>query len=226
MIEKISQSWKEHMTTLDLAPGELPESRREWLLKRLRKAITTGQLSPGDRLVERDISAQTGVSRGPVREAIMLLEQEGLVISSSFKGAAVVAVSREEAENVLIPIRLVLEEFAFRHATNKLSDAVFEKLESLIEEMRSAAANDDRQLIADADTRFHETVIAECGWIHCVQVWRTISPRVRMYFAADAVQHESLDTVPAQHVELLDVLRLGDPELSAQAIRKHIVDRP
>ncbi|WP_235214799.1 GntR family transcriptional regulator [Rhodococcus opacus] len=214
------------MSVLNLAPGGPPESRREWLLKSLRKAITSGQLSPGDRLVERDISAETGVSRGPVREAIMLLEQEGLVVSTSFKGAAVVGVSREEAENVLIPIRLVLEEFAFRHATGKLSEADFEQLESLVAQMRVAADQGDRQLIADADALFHETVIVKCGWIHCVQVWRSISPRVRMYFAADAVRHESLDAVPAQHDELLQVLRVGDPELSAAAIRKHIADRP
>ncbi|MDH6283916.1 DNA-binding GntR family transcriptional regulator [Rhodococcus sp. LBL1] len=214
------------MTVLNLAPGGPPESRREWLLKSLRKAITSGQLSPGDRLVERDISAQTGVSRGPVREAIMLLEQEGLVVSHSFKGAAVVGVSREEAENVLIPIRLVLEEFAFRHASTKLSDADFAHLESLIEEMRAAAAEGDRQLLADADTRFHEAVIVQCGWLHCVQVWRSISPRVRMYFAQDAVEHASLDAVPAQHEELLLALRTRDPDKSAQAAREHIADRP
>lgn len=71
---------------------------------------------PGDKLVELDLSAQLGTSRAPVREALRQLEQEGLVVSYPYRGTEVLSVSQEEIEQVLVPIQLTIERFAFTQA--------------------------------------------------------------------------------------------------------------
>src|SRR5882724_2906533 len=214
------------LSALDMLPQGPPELRRSWLLEALREAIANGNLRPGDRLVERDISARTGLSRGPVREAILLLEQEGLVVSQSYRGAAVAGVSTEEVENMLVPIRVVLEKFAFRHAAGRLTEADHKSLAELVEQMHTAANADDVRTVVDADMRFHEYVITRCGWQHCERSWRSIAARVRAYFWTDASQHRSLHDVAAQHQKLLDALRSGNEKKLVAAVEEHIKDRP
>jgi DNA-binding GntR family transcriptional regulator len=195
-------------------------------LQALREAIANGDLRPGDRLVERDISARTGLSRGPVREAILVLEQEGLVVSQSYRGAAVAEVSTEEVENMLVPIRIVLEKFAFRHAAERLSASDHNELAELVKQMHSAAAAKDVRTVVDADMRFHEYVIARCGWPQCERNWRSIAARVRAYFWTDATHHRSLHDVAAQHRVLLKALKAGDEQALVDAVVTHIQDRP
>lgn len=211
---------------LDALPDGPPQLRRHWLVGALREAIATGELRPGDRLIERDISGRTGVSRGPVREALLLLEQEGLVVSHSYRGARVASVSREEAEQMLLPMRVVLEQFAFRHALPHLTDADFEELERLVADMHRAAEAGDARGVVNADVRFHEYLIGRSGWPHCEQVWRTIVSRVRAYFYDDAPRHSSLDDVTLQHRALIDALRTKDEQTVMDAVVEHIRERP
>lgn len=214
------------MTALDMLPQGPPELRRSWLLESLREAIANGSLRPGDRLIERDISARTGLSRGPVREAILLLEQEGLVVSQSYRGAQVAGVSAEEVENMLVPIRIVLEKFAFRHAAGRLTEDDHAELARLVEQMHVAANASDVRTVVDADMRFHEYVITRCGWPHCERSWRSIAARVRAYFWTDASQHRSLHDVAAQHEALLEALRGKDEKALEAAVVDHVHDRP
>jgi DNA-binding GntR family transcriptional regulator len=200
--------------------GAVPESRREWILRWLRHAIATGELEPGERLVERDISARSGVSRGPVREAIMILEQEGLVVSHPYRGAQVAPVSADEVREVLVPIRQTIERFAFRNAA-ALPD-LLGRLEGIVRDMESAARRGDADRLADLDVDFHEAVIRAAGHPQTLQIWRTIQPRVRAYFVRDAPAHPSPDEIPRQHRELLEALRTGDPATVDRAVTEHI----
>jgi DNA-binding GntR family transcriptional regulator len=203
-----------------------PESRKIWLVRALREAIATGELRPGTRLVERDISSRTGVSRGPVREALAQLEQEGLVVSHTYRGAEVLGVSQEEVEQILVPIRVVLEQFAFRNALPRLDPADFTRLQELVGAMATAALADDHRSIVEADIQFHELVIVKSGWPHCEQIWRTIVPRVRAYFYDDAPHHASLSDIVTEHQELLAVMRTGDDASTALEVERHIRRRP
>lgn len=198
------------------------DSRRHRVVAALRAAITAGRLRPGDRLTETDISARMGISRAPVREALRQLEQEGLVISYPYRGTEVLGVSQEEVEEVLVPIRLTLERFAFRRALPLLTAADFDQLEALVAEMRRAAVADDPDRLADADVRFHELVISRSGQRHCEQIWRTIEPRVRAHFRRDAPAHITLDEVVEEHAELLQSLRTRDESGVLPVLEAHI----
>lgn len=203
-----------------------PDPRGQQLLRALREMIIAGRLRPGDRIVERDISARTGISRGPVREALLRLEQEGLVVSYPYRGTEVVGVSEEEVEEVLVPIRLIIERSAFRRALPLLSEADFGELGRLVESIRDAAEAEDLEKIVEADVQFHELVIERSGQPHCKQIWRTIVPRVRLYFYGDAPHHEYLGMIVDEHRELLEALKTRDDDKVLAEVERHVRHRP
>ncbi|GAA0924577.1 GntR family transcriptional regulator [Pseudonocardia zijingensis] len=200
-------------------------SRRDWILAWLRQAIASGELKPGERLVERDISARSGVSRGPVREAIKVLEQEGLVVSHLYRGAEVAGISQREVREVLVPIRVAIERFAFREVVALIDrDDLVQELERIVDEMERVARDVERsaERLADLDVAFHEAVIAASGHVQSLQIWRTILPRVRAYFVRDAPRHANPNEIPEQHRALLDALRSADSDAVDRIVIEHI----
>lgn len=208
--------------TVAALPRIPSESRRERVVQILRDAITSGQLLPGHRLIELELASQLGTSRAPIREALRQLEQEGLVASYPYRGSEVVGVSQEEIDEVLVPVRLTLERFAFRRALPLLTDEDFTELARWIGEMRGGADTGDADRMADADLRFHELVITRSGQAHCLQMWRTIQPRVRAYFRRDAPAHDTPHSVAEQHERLLLALRSGEEQQVLDAVDEHI----
>jgi len=198
-------------------------SLRHQVVETLRGAIINGHFQPGDRLIGDELCQQLGVSRGPVREALRQLEQEGLVISSPYKATEVLGVSYEEMCEVLIPMRLTLERFAFRHALPQLQPDDFAILEQLVQAMYQAAQKGILERIVEADVRFHELVMDRSHQLHCHQIWRTISPRVRAYFHRCAPQHASLFAIVDEHRELLNVMLTRDLEQVLPILDEHIL---
>jgi DNA-binding GntR family transcriptional regulator len=209
-------------TARPLAPIGL-KSLRHHVLETLREAIITGRFQPGDRLVEEELCQQLGVSRGPVREALRQLEQEGLVVSFPYRATEVIGVTEEEIREVLMPLRLTLERFAFRHALPRLDAADFATLAGLVATMREAAAAGDLGRIVEADLHFHELVLERSQQMHCLQIWRTISPRVRAYFYRCGPRHSRLDEIADEHEDLLTAMRSGDGEQVMRALEPHIL---
>jgi DNA-binding GntR family transcriptional regulator len=188
----------------------------------LRSAIVEGRLRPGDRLMEGELAQQLGVSRAPVREALRELEHEGLVTSSPYRATEVLGVSQDEIAEVLVPIRLTLEAFAFRRAFPLLSAEDFATLGQLVGRMRRAAARDDLDELAADDVRFHELVIERSGQPHCLQIWRSIEPRVRAYFRRDAPAHPGADELAEEHEQLLRALQTRDEAQILETLARHI----
>jgi DNA-binding GntR family transcriptional regulator len=211
---------------LDTLPRISDDSRRHRVVAALRGEIVAGRLKPGDKLVESELSERMGVSRGPVREALRQLEQEGLVLLSPYRSTEVLGISQEEVEQVLVPIRLILERFAFSHALRRMNEEDFDRLEGLIREMSVAAERGDLDGIVETDVGFHEFVISKSGQTHCLQIWRAIIPRVRAYFYSDGLWRQNSEEVIDEHRELLLVLRTRDEARVLTEVDKHIHHRP
>jgi len=203
-------------------PSLTPSPMRRQASDALRAAIIAGELRPGDRLVELDLAARLGISRSPVREAIRDLETAGLVRSLPYKHSEVLGVSQEEIEEILVPLRLTLETFAFRKALPLLAASDFDALEALVGQMRRAGADGDAAALALADARFHELVIERSGQPHCLQIWRTIEPRVTAYFRRDAAAHDDASDVAAQHEQLLRALVAREEAPLLDLLEQHI----
>lgn len=200
-----------------------PESRRDWVLRQVRHRIACGEFAAGDRLVERDLSAAYNLSRGPVREAIMVLEHEGLVATHPYRGAVVAEIGQTEVTEILVPIRLVIERAAARTVAASPPPDLMERLNDLVSRMERASTSTlDAEQLADLDVAFHEEMIAAAGHTQSLQIWRTIQPRVRAYFLRDAPQHDSPHEVVRQHRHLLDELGTGNPDRAETALVEHV----
>ena len=187
----------------------------------LRSAIIMGTYEPGERLIEATLSTELGTSRGPVREALRQLENEGLVMSFPYRGAIVLGVSDDEVQEVLIPIRLTLERYSFLRALERMTDEDFAELGKTIWLMEQAARADDLARIVEADLRFHEIVIGASGQTHTVQIWRTIWPRIRAYFFRYG-RGQDLRRMVEEHEELLAALQSRDAERMLAVLEQHI----
>ncbi|MEO5634820.1 GntR family transcriptional regulator [Gaiella sp.] len=207
-------------TVVDVGAGR-GGPRGQQVVEILRSAIIVGTYEPGERLVEATISAELGTSRGPVREALRQLENEGLVMSTAYKGAVVLGVSDEEVQKVLIPIRLTLERYSFTHALARMTDDDLGELGKQVWHMEQAAATDDLPRVVEADLRFHEVVISASGQPHTVQIWGTIWPRIRAYFYRYG-RGKDLATMVVEHKELLAAIQSRNVPLMLAQLEEHI----
>jgi DNA-binding GntR family transcriptional regulator len=191
----------------------------------IRQAIGVGRYAPGDRLIEKHLAEEFETSRAPVREALRELEYEGLVELVPYRGAIVVGVSEEEVHSVLIPIRLTLERYAFTQALAHLGPDELAELDAIVAVMDSAAAAGDLGLVVEADVRFHELVLGRSGLAHTLQIWRSISPRIRTYFFRYD-RDRDLHAVVAEHRELLAALAAGKEDDLLRLLEEHIAVMP
>ena len=128
---------------------------RDVVFNTLREAILKGELKPGERLMELQLAAKLGVSRTPIREAIRMLEQEGLAVTIPRKGAEVAKMTEKDMEDVL-QIREALDELAAKIACEQISEEQLEELVATMHEFEESTKTDNVKKIAEADVKFHE----------------------------------------------------------------------
>jgi DNA-binding GntR family transcriptional regulator len=195
--------------------------RRDEVADALREAILEGHLEPGDRLVEDRVMGWLGATRSGARKAFRRLEHEGLLISYPYRGVEVLGVSPEEVHGVLIPIRLMLERFAFSKALEVMTLGDLEAIAGHLDVMAAAAAAGDVDAVVDADIAFHEAVLQIVPQFHTVQIWHSIVPRIRVYFRRESLARD-LDSVVGEHRALLEALRDGDRTAVLEMLEQHI----
>jgi len=145
----------------------------------LRNIILTGGLKPGGRVGEAEISQRLKVSRGPVREALVRLEQEGLVASEWHQGATVVDFSREDVVQ-LATLRGALEQLAVTEAVRSATDDDFARLAEVVDRMRSAQAKPDDASLVRLDIEFHDAVYCAAHHDRLYAAWTTIRSQVAL----------------------------------------------
>lgn len=206
----------------DALPQTPPESRREHLVRAIRGLILRGDLHPGERIVERDIALRTGISRGPLREALRQLEHEGLLVSVPYQGTYVDEVSPEEVIELLLPVRLVLEQFVFRRIGSSLSEEDYQAMGLVIDQMQVASDHEDLASLVDLDLRFHELLVGR-GGSHCLQLWRSIAPQISAYLYRYGPRHDSWQEIVNEHIDLLAAMRSGKQDQVLTELERHIL---
>lgn len=203
--------------------GMTVTSGRSLIAASLREGIVSGALAAGEQLKQEELSEHFGVSPGPIREALRQLESEGLVRHYPNRGAFVTDVSADEAVAVLLPVRFLLEKYAFTLVQERLEDTLVAQLQREVDTMQRGADIGDVAMINEADVRFHERVVESSGAYQTIQLWHSVLPRIRMQFYRLTPRHHHLDEVPDEHRHLLQALRDGDPARLAEALEEHII---
>ncbi|AHV98937.1 GntR family transcriptional regulator [Paenibacillus sabinae] len=197
-------------------------SLRQFVYQEIREAIIKGHLEPGARIREMEISKQMNVSRGPIREAIRILEQEGLVISHPYRETVVVDLSEEEVIHLLVPTRRNFELFAAQKAASVLTADDFAYLDNIILNMQEASDQDDLDRLSNLDLKFHERIVEQCVSPAMFRIWNSISGKLHARFLIQGYSHSSLQTVVEEHREMLQLIRSGDKERIEQHLQTHI----
>jgi DNA-binding GntR family transcriptional regulator len=193
---------------------------REQVKDLLLQRIASGELKPGERLVETRIAAELGTSQAPVREALRDLELLRLVESEPFKGSRVRAFGNEELVEVY-PVRAVLEELAAKEATKKLAGDV-SALEAEVEAMREAARRGDVTALVRHDIAFHRLVVEAAGNPILEQCWKSLGVEGRITITLYGTSIEPQEAAEL-HVPLLEAIRSRKPGAAGRAARKHVV---
>jgi DNA-binding GntR family transcriptional regulator len=183
----------------------------------LRERIATGELAPGVRLIERDLATQLGVSRVPVREAIRMLEAEGLVRTVPRKGVVVDTMSRRDVEE-LFDVREALEVMGCRRAAERGSEEGFHELEDLLAEARTAITVGDAVRIAKANAAFHEQITVLADNRTLASVMEPVRSRMRWLFA----QTDDPGHTVEEHEQMYAAIVSRDAAAAAACAAEHV----
>ncbi len=196
---------------------------REVVFLTLRKAILKGELQPGERLMEIALANRLGVSRTPVREAIRMLEHEGLVVMKPRRGAQVAKITEQELNDVL-EVRKSLEMLAANKACERMTEEDMKAMRETGAEFRKLALNPNCDLTAltEADVAFHDTIYRGTRNRRLNQILANLREqmyRFRLEYLKDASIRESL---VSEHEEIMKAVAGRDGELAADLIGEHI----
>jgi DNA-binding GntR family transcriptional regulator len=189
----------------------------------LEEAILTGKIPPGERLRETWIAEQLTVSRTTVREALLMLERQGLVVTKPRRGTFVTRLSRQDALDVGFS-RALLEAYAVRVGFAKIDKTILNRLDSLIGAMAACRLPDDVPRLVQLDTEFHHLLVETAGSRRIVELWESLSGQIRaLYITTLETEHATIEYVVNFHRLLVDALRTGDPVRVQEAIVRHYV---
>lgn len=187
----------------------------------LEEQIIAGRLKPRQRLVEEEIAREMSVSRSPIREALRVLEREGLVTLTPGRGACVADLTLGEVDDVYaVRVRLggLLFSLAARHAT----DAMVERLDQVVAEMERVVADADIQRYFLLDLDFEEQVMAACPNKKLVAVWQNLGRSILRFRYFSLYPPGRLSTSLQYHRDLVAAFRRRDGAVADQLVQQTI----
>ena len=194
---------------------------RDVVFNTLRQAILTGELKPGERLMEIHLANKLGVSRTPIREAIRKLELEGLVTMIPRRGAEVAQIT-EKSMNDVLEVRRALDALCVELACERITQEDMGRLKQACEAFEAAVRTRDVKKIARADVELHDIIVQATGNQRLVQLIHNLSEqmyRYRFEYIKDASQHQRLID---EHRMIYESIVKKDREAASQAAHVHI----
>ncbi|MQA62748.1 MAG: FCD domain-containing protein [Actinophytocola sp.] len=190
---------------------------RDQIREQLRKRIIDGRLPPGTRLVERELAAELGVSRVPVREAVRMLDSEGFVQVVPRRGVVVKQLSRTDVEE-LFDVRESLEVLATRRAAENSRPADLRRLAQHLKKARRALDAGKIEQFGDANEAFHDEIIALARNHLLAGMLEPLQGRLHWLFR----QIDNPESLWEEHQRLYNAIASGDPELATTQALSHV----
>lgn len=189
----------------------------------IREAILSGKLAAGTRLIEDDLAASLNVSRGPIRQAIFRLQQEGLVVHETHRGATVATVSREDIAEIY-SLRTALERLAAAEACRAARPEDLEPLEAILLLFRAIPRTEiTRKRVAELDMEFHDALFRAAHHQRLYRTWQTLRSQVMVFLLLrDALPDDYLDSWHRDHKLILDLIKARDVAGAMAASERHI----
>jgi DNA-binding GntR family transcriptional regulator len=190
---------------------------------RLRVAILNGYFDPGARLPEETLARTMGVSRGPIREALVQLEREGLIVIRRNRGAFVAQLAREDLEEVYT-LRVAIERLAVQRAVKLASDDAIAEMQSVVDDIAQRMERGiTEQEAAELDLHFHDLIYQAANHRRLYDTWGTLRPQIHVLLLNRNVFHDDFrDLVVSSHQSIVDAIRARDEQLAVDVTLDHL----
>lgn len=196
-------------------------SLRNKVFKYIKAQIINGNYSPGESLVESKLAEDLGVSRTPIREAIRLLELEGLVETTPNKGAVVLGITRKDVEDIYA-IRQLVEGLAARWAAENITEHDKKEMQKILDLMEFYAQRGNIDEVADLDNEFHHAIYKASG----SKILNLTLSNLHQYVQLARLESLKIPNRPektiAEHRAILDSFQAGDPDRAEAAVTEHV----
>lgn len=190
----------------------------------IRQLIVTGELAPGSRLHEPPLATELGISRPPLREALRILESEGLLTKTPRRGYRVIQLSAQDIDEIY-SLRNALELFAVELILRRRTNDMFAPLDKVILSMREAAAANDRVAVVQANVDFHVELVALAQHARLLSAYRGVMVQMQLLMAAnlttEAEVSGDLERGCVRHEQLLERLKTGDRDQIVRDFAQH-----
>jgi DNA-binding GntR family transcriptional regulator len=210
------------MADAALSPIRRNTTLSKEVIDRLRKAILAGDLAEGTTLPEAQTAAKLGVSRVPVREALVELERQGLVEFDE-NGRAVVRAFTEVDVQEILSLRASLQRMAAGLAASKLTDPDLQRLEAIL---AKAARTKDLTEFSRLDSAFHDEIVVIARHSRLQRVWSDVRAQIELWLARlhhrrEHTQHDVREATLSSHRKMIDTLATRKPEAAASLMERH-----
>ncbi|WP_298461064.1 GntR family transcriptional regulator [uncultured Cellulomonas sp.] len=194
----------------------------DYVVQVIREKTATGELRPGEHLREAELATALGVSRGPVREALAILEAEGQVEIRRHRGAFVSVLTQRDVEEVH-SLRAAVETLAAERAVTRLSPAHLAEMDRILQAMKVTPGSVEPQEAVRLDLAFHDVIYDAADHARLRRVWTSIRSQVAFFLHTRNVNFPDFPTVGfPEHHELRTVLSGGDAQAARSAVEKHM----
>lgn len=189
----------------------------------LQNAIMTGQIPQGHRINETTLARQLQISRGPIREALAGLTNQGLVVKAPNRGVFVIKLTRSDIEE-LYTLRSMYEVFALHYIITHGQPLPYDVLAEIIEEIGASATSPNAESeTSAADLRFHLEIIKAAGLPRLLSAWRDLMPQFQMLlYSRNALSSDFRVDIVGAHQRIIDALKRGDGNGAEQFLKAHI----
>ncbi|GLR70530.1 GntR family transcriptional regulator [Agaribacter marinus] len=193
-------------------------SVREQIADVLRSDIISGELKPNTKLNEQQLAERFGTSRGPIRDVLLKLTKEGLLVSRNNVGSSVSSPLNPDVQKLSIGIRRKIEEFAVKQLEGRLTIDHFRQLEDIIEEMHDHFEGGRYTELTKTDIAFHQYLVELAGGEDLVNIWYPIVIRMRMNYKRITTSIKLVE----EHRDIVNALKIDDTKAAINAIRRNI----
>jgi Transcriptional regulators len=192
---------------------------RDEIRNAIKKAIMTGELKPGDRIIETRWARELGVSQSPVREAIRELEMIGLVENIPYQGCFVRKVTKKDMRDSY-KVRLYLEKLGIQGAVKNVNEKQIEEIRSILKDMETAAEENNFDLYIKKDVLFHKKIVAISQNEILLRSWDQCNIQDLTYIGT-WISHRTLDQLSVRHEGLYEAIAARDAERAEIELNRH-----
>ncbi len=202
----------------------LTRTLSDQVAQQLREAILDGRLKPGQRLVEHDIAQGMRMSRGPIRDALRVLENERLVVRNPHRGTFVAWLTLRDAEEIY-SLRRALEGLALQYAIRDANDEQIDELDHIVDDMaKRRAAGYTQNQATDLDLEFHHVLCKISGHVRVLSAWEDLRAQVRLLILTHRIEQplDFREIAEKWHRQVANEIRQRDLTIAQKTLDTHL----